>query len=223
MLRHCQFTHPPSLTQTTLPQLSLEDSTLPGLFAQGARIAGSLILRFLTATGTVYVGGAKIGGQLDCTGATLNGGQGEGGAAQTALHAQRVEVGESLFLTSITATGTVALTGAKIGGQLECEGATLNGGQDKTGAAQRALNAQRLRVAQGFLFRKVAKVQGWVDLSAAHVGDLVDDADSWPAAPNSLILDGFTYDRIAGGGLTTFAARSTWLHSGSHWQGDFYP
>jgi hypothetical protein len=207
VLDHCHFTDTPNLTQTTLPQLSLDYSALPGLFAQGAQIAGDLFLREVSVTGTVYIAGAKIGGQLSCTGATLNGGTDKGGATQQALNAQGVEVGESLFLTSATVTGTVDVNGAKIGGQVNCEGATLNGGQGNGGATQKALNAQRMRVTEGFLFRKVAKVQGGINLTAAHVGDLVDDSDSWPDTPNTVTLDGFTYDRIAGGGPTTFAAR----------------
>lgn len=277
VLRYCYFTDQPNLTQTTLPLLSLNHSALPGLFAQGSQIAGDLSLRSVTATGSVNVDGAKIGGQLDCIDATLKGGQGEGGVAQKALNAQGVEVGESLFLRSITATGTVDVNGARIGGQLsctdatlnggrdkggaalvalnaqglevgqdffltsttamgsvdvngariggqfDCEGATLNGGQDKGGVAHDALIAQRLTVTQGFFFRNVAKVQGRIDLTAAHVGDLIDDADSWPDVPNSLTLDGFTYDRIGRGRSTTFSDRRNWLHTGSHGSGDFFP
>jgi hypothetical protein len=193
------------------------------LNAQGVEVGASLFLTSVTATGTVAVNSARIGGQLSCIEATLNGGQGEGGVAQMALNAQGVEVGQDLFLRSVTATGTVDVNSARIGGQLSCTGATLNGGQGEGGTPQDALNAQRLRVTEGFVFRKVAKVQGRIDLTAAHVGDLVDDAGSWPAAPNGLSLDGFTYDRIAGGGPTTWAARRTWLHTGSHWYGDFYP
>jgi hypothetical protein len=221
VLHHCHFTDRPSLTQTTLPQLSLDHSALPGLFAQRAQIAGDLSLRSLTASATVDVGGAKIGGQFDCGRATLHGGQDEEGAAQEALNAQGVEVGQDLSLRSVTATGTVDLAGARIGGQLNCEGATLNGGQDDEGTALDALNALRLRVTESFLFRNVAKVQGLIDLTAAQVGDLVDDVDSWPDELNSLLLDGFSYDRTDG--PTTFAARQEWLYAGSHWYGDFYP
>lgn len=42
VLDYCHFSAGPSLTQTTLPQLSLDDSVIPGLNAQGAQIAGSL-------------------------------------------------------------------------------------------------------------------------------------------------------------------------------------
>lgn len=65
------------------------------------------------------------------------------------------------------------------------------------------------------------KVTGQVSLTAAHVGDLVDDAKSWPLGTDDLILDGFTYDRTDG--PTTLAARHNWLAIGSHRAGEFYP
>jgi hypothetical protein len=194
---------------------------IEALSAQGVEVGQDLFLRTVTATGTVDVNGAKIGGQLVCAGARLNGGKdAEGGQVKT-LNAQGVEVGQSLFLRTLTATGAVDVNGAKIGGQLACEGARLDGGKDAEGGQVESLNAQRMTVAQGFLFRDVAQVTGCIDLTAAHVGDLVDDMKSWPDGPDYLILDGFTYDRTDG--PTTFAEREAWLATGSLWQGNFYP
>uniref|UniRef100_UPI00286B4927 hypothetical protein n=1 Tax=Tabrizicola sp. TaxID=2005166 RepID=UPI00286B4927 len=121
VLRACRFEAEPQLAQTSLAQLSLDGSHLPGLFAQGVKVEGSLFLRALTATGTVDVNGAKIGGQLDCEGATLDGAGGD------ALNAQGVEIGADLFLSDLTAKGTVDVNGAKIGGQLACTRANLDG------------------------------------------------------------------------------------------------
>ena len=191
------------------------------LNAQRMTVGASLFLGTLTAAGTVDVTGAKIGGQLSCTGAKLDGGEDAKGGQQTALFAQGVEVGADLFLRSLTTTGTVAVAGAKIGGQLSCVGAKLDGGKDAKGGQQEALNAQRMTVAQGFFFRKVEKVTGPVNLTAAQVGDLVDDMQSWPVGPNQLRLDGFTYDRPHR--HPTFAARRNWLDAGSHWAGEFFP
>ncbi len=181
------------------------------LNAQGLSVGQGLFIPTLTAAGTVDVNAAEIGGQLDCTDATLDG---KGGKA---LNAQGVTVGQSLFLSNLTATGTVDVTGAQIGGQLSCTGARLDGkGGD-------ALNAQRLRVTQGLIFRALRAVSGQIDLTAAQVGDLVDDPAAWPTTTNDLILDGFTYDRLAGTAPTNLAARKDWLHAGSHWQAEFRP
>ncbi len=255
VLRKCHFAEKPLMEQAELQLLGLEGSHLPGIWAQGARVTGSMFLRSVTASGTVDVGRANIGGQLDCEGATFDGkggkalnaqgvkvraglflrsvtasgtvavtgaeigGQLDGtdatfdGKVGMALDAQGVKVGASLFLTSVTASGTVIVTGAEIGGQMACEGATFGGKGGK------ALNAQGFRVAQVFFWRRVKKVTGFVSLNGAHVGDLVDDMASWP---DQLILDGFTYDRIAAG-PTSAAERLPWLRSGSNLFGTFYP
>ena len=83
-----------------------------------------------SATGAVRLLGAKIGGQLDCSGATLTN---EGGDA---LFADGAEITGGVFLRDgFSATGAVRLLGAKIGGQLDCSGATLtNEGGDALAA-----------------------------------------------------------------------------------------
>lgn len=197
-------------------QFTCEGATLSGagdkaLNAQGMETEGNVFLHNLTATGTVDLNGAKIGGQLYCDGATLD------GAGGMPLNAQGVETKGSVSLCKLTATGTVDMHGAKIGGQFECDGATLNG------AGGDALDAQRMWVASVFYFRNLNSVTGRVELSSAHVGDLIDDAASWPKAPDDLILDGFTYDRIAGHAPVTLAGRSDWLTVGSSVKGDFRP
>ncbi|RYG90354.1 hypothetical protein EU803_14090 [Loktanella sp. IMCC34160] len=215
VLDNCRFVAEPRIEQARFDSLSLDGSHLPGLWAQGVQAKGDLFLRGITATGTVAVNGAQIGGQLDCTGATLD------GAGGKALHAQGVTCGQDLFLSGITATGTVNVDGAQFGGQVDCTGATLNG------AGGRALFAQALRAEQGLVWRDVTVTKGQVDLIAAHVSNLVDDLESWPVDRENrpdggnLILDGFTYDRIVG--PLGAAERIAWLRNGTKWDGEFYP
>lgn len=210
ILGKCHFAEKPRMEQAELQFLSLKDSHLPGLWAPGFKVTRSLFLRKVTIRGTVDMNGADIGGQLACNDATFYGKDGE------AFRALGVKVGESLFLTKVKTSGSVTVAGADIGGLLSCEGATFDG---KGGMA---LHAQRLRVAQGFIWRGLKGVTGTVSLNGAHVGDLVDDMASWPTAPDSLILDGFTYDRIADG-PTDATARLPWLRSGANFNGTFYP
>lgn len=260
LLNFCRFDETPSFYNAHLRQLDLEDSALPGLMAQGAKIDASLFLRRARSTGPVSVNSAAIGGHFSCTGAAFDGagaaalnaqgvvtgqdlflnkltakgsvdvrGARIGGqlacdgamfddAGGKALNAQGVEVGASLFLRNITAKGTVAVNSAKIGGQITCIGSRFDG------AGEGAINAQGLRANQGLIFRELAaRPLGLVDLSAAYARDLVDDSESWPEGPDNLILDGFTYDRIAGGNNTSLAARRRWLEAGSVWQGEFRP
>lgn len=157
VLHNCRFAEEPQMAQAELAQLSLEGSHLPGLFAQGARVTGDMFLRGVTATRTVEVTGAQIGGQLDCTGATLNGGGG------MALEAQGAKVTEGMFLCDVKATGTVDGNGAQIGGQFDCTGATLNGGEGV------ALNGQGAKVT-GDLFLRRVTVTGTVDVNGAQIG-----------------------------------------------------
>jgi hypothetical protein len=156
------------------------------------------------------VNGAKIGGTLSCLGATLD------GAEEKALNAQGVKVGGSLFLTNLTAIGTVDVNAAKIGGQLVCVGTKL----DSAGGI--ALNTQRMVVNQGFIWRRVTITKGQTYLASAHVGDLVDDLPCWPTGDNQLYLDGFTYDRISGA-ATNADSRLKWLEKGAVVGGTFYP
>ena len=201
-------------------QLTCDGATLIGpmvngkrgdaLNALGVQVTADLFMRNVIAMGLVDVSAAAVGGQFACTGATLD------GAGATALNAQSVQVTGNLILSKLTAKGTVALVGATIGGQMDCEGASF----DCDGFV--AFQAQRLRVTQSLFWRGLNSVKGRVDLTAAHVGDLVDDAASWPRDPDMLRLDGFTYDRIVGG-PTDAAMRLNWLRTGSRFKGTFAP
>lgn len=183
-LINCRFAEKPHFAQTELAQLSLEGSNLPGLFAQGAKLTGSLFLRGATASGTVDVNGAHIGGQFSCIGATLDGGGGK------ALNAQGAKVTESLFLRGVTATGTVDVSGAQIGGQLSCKGASLDGGGGK------ALNAQRANVTGSMILDGVTAT-GPVDVIGAQIGGQfdcegasLDGGGAWALNGQSLRVEG---------------------------------
>lgn len=160
-LHNCRFGVRPEMSQTELMQLSLSDSRLPGLFAQGAKVTGSVFLRGATVTGTVDVNGAQIGGQLDCDGATLDGTGGK------ALNAQGAKVTGSVFLRRATVTGTVDVNVAQIGGQLACEATKLNG------AGGNALNAQGVMVAETASLDSVTAI-GTVALNGAQIGGQLD-------------------------------------------------
>ena len=232
MLRFCHFTAEPRFEQADLGALSLEGSHLPGLFAQGMKVEGSVRLLRAKVKGTVVLTGAKIGGQVACVGATLD------GQGAMALNAQGVETGEGLFLNGVTATGTVDVAGAKIGGQFECVCMQLASTkfikQQETNAISEesrlgfedwesnALNAQGMR-AEMLIWRKVRVKGGTVALPGAKVGVLVDDGH-WPTGEDALNLHGFVYDRISGDTAPVSAeGRRVWLEAGSVWDGRFYP
>ncbi|MEM9098985.1 MAG: hypothetical protein AAGC79_10720 [Pseudomonadota bacterium] len=169
------------------------------LNADGLKAQGGVFLRAgFEAHGTVRLLGAELGGNLSCDGGTFR-------ASDVALHADGLKTRGGMFLRAgFEAHGTVRLLGAELGGDLACIGGTFR-------AAGEALLLKRAQVDGGFFFQsQLERPKGTVDLTAAEVGTLVDDAESWPA-PGKLVLDGFTYKRFAGDAPTNAAMRMTWL------------
>jgi hypothetical protein len=114
------FDTSPDFSGAHLPALSIIDSKLPGLLAEGIRVDQDLQLGTSEVGGEVRLIGAKIGGQVDCARATLTN---QGGDV---LVANGVEFTSGVFLREgFSATGSVQLLGAKVGGALDGRGATL--------------------------------------------------------------------------------------------------
>lgn len=180
------------------------------LNAEGVQVMGDVLLHNgFRANGTINLAGAWIGGQLSCAGAQIQNPEGD------ALNCQQIQVsGSVLLLNNFKATGEVRFLGAKIA-QIACDGARLS----KSGG--NAFNGQSMRIEGSFIWRSVTVDEGTVFLAAAHVGDLVDDPESWPGG-GRVYLDGFTYDRIAAS-FTDARRRLKWLAKGDRWKGEFFP
>ncbi|MEP4031874.1 hypothetical protein [Roseibium polysiphoniae] len=178
------------------------------LNAQGLRLTGAVFLGGLKSKGEVSLSAAEIGGPLVCQDAELKGSGGH------ALNAHSIRVKGGVSLSGLKSKCEVSLSGAAIGGQLDCEDAELDGGKGV------ALNAQRLIVKEGFLWRQVKSVKGAVELTAAHLGDLVDDAASWDKVAD-VVLVGLTYDNLVG--PLDLEMRKAWLQKGAQINGDFHP
>ncbi|UJW76476.1 hypothetical protein [Rhizobium sp. SL42] len=193
--------------------LSAKEAELNGgegdaLNAHSATIRGGVFLDNLKSTGEVSFAGAEIGGQLSAEGAELNGGEGR------ALNAQGATIRGGTFLRKLKSTGEVSFSGAEIGGQLSFNGAELNGGEGM------ALNAQRMTVLSSLFWWNIKLVTGTVHLDAAHLGDLVDDEQSWNTV-SSLGLVGMTYENLVGPHNLPF--RKRWLQKGASHVGQFHP
>src|SRR5271165_527795 len=143
-----------------------------------------------TAKGEVNLLGAQIGGQLSCNGGVFS--NPKGGA----LYAERIIVRGSVWLgDGFKADGRVHLLGAQIGGDLECSGGNL---QDATLDLTDASAAT---------------------LYDSGLNDPVDPTQPAPAATvwpprdkdHYLLLDGFTYGRIASPGRINVYKRLDWL------------
>ena len=241
-MAHCQFSETPLFTGTNIAgSLDFTGSLLPGVTGQGMTVSGNFICNnatfydkgglfalmadsavikgavFLTkvcATGEVRLVGAQIGGNLECNDAKFD------GKETYALTVDDAVVKGNVFLTNARATGEVHLSSAQIGGNLECIDAKFDGKGDI------ALVADGMTINNVFFFRNTS-VSGKISLAGVHVDWLVDDINSWGKC---VILDGLTYDSIAGGAPTNATTRLAWLdrqspeHAGLSGHGfDFKP
>lgn len=175
--------------------LTLVNARITGeLQLNGARISGAGDDWALRAGGLVMGGGVFCGGGfrarggLRLTGAQLPGGLFLAGAeiealAGTALSAANAQAG-TVDLAGITVAGAIAFPGAQITDRLSFAGARLG--------ECTAVSCDRL-TAVGLGFTPAVPPAGPVDLSGAQVTDLEDDAAGWP---ETVLLDGFTYQSI---------------------------
>jgi hypothetical protein len=111
-----------SVRSAELPALNFFNCTMEGgITADGLCTQASVLLRKLAAKGEVRLLNARIGGDLDCSGAILT-------AARNALFADGAKVAGCVYLRGgFSSSGTIRFLDAQIGGDLDCSGATLTG------------------------------------------------------------------------------------------------
>jgi predicted acyltransferase (DUF342 family) len=165
-------------------KLNGTDTNGNALIADNLNVGGDALLtqKFIAAGGISLIG-AGIGGNLDFNGATLNGGN----TAGFALVADGVTIGRNALLRNgFTATGVISLIGAGIGGNLECDGATLNGASTRG----YALVADNLTIGRNALLRNGFTAAGAIWLLGADItGNLeCDDATLKGVSTDGLAL-----------------------------------
>ena len=101
-----------------------------------------------------------------------------------------------------SADDEVRLSGASIGGQLDCVGGEFHNPKGF------ALVVEHAKIGEGLHWRRI-KGEGVVNLSSAKAGVLADDLDSWK--PFKVILDGFTYDQFVNVNPVNAKSRIEWL------------
>jgi thiol-disulfide isomerase/thioredoxin len=194
------------------------------LVADRLRVGGSVYLRDgFHANGQVRFLNAEIGSDLALRGGIITNPSGSEPNSGIAFNADRMNVkGSVFFRDGFHADGLVVFNGAHIGSNLEFDNSIFKSPSGVVlGRQGTALDAEGARVDGSAFFRNGFSAKGRVglphmavalrfewgggivnpnetslDLTNASVGTLVDDMQSWPPA-GRLMLDGFTYTRIA--------------------------
>ncbi|BEL04969.1 membrane-associated oxidoreductase [Actinoplanes sichuanensis] len=175
-LRGCVFDEPLLLDHADLVQVNLDGCTLPGIEADGLRVAGDLGVRDATVTGDVWLLPARIGGSVELDGSRIGGG----------VHLQRAEIGGGVHLRGTTVGLGLRLTGARVTGSVDLRAARIGPDPD-TGAA---ISAGSL-VVGGSLFAHEVIAGGEIHLVGVQVGGSLTMRDTVLSAPGggySLLL-----------------------------------
>lgn len=160
-LFHCRLSSDTNFNLAQLPGLNLENSLIESLFADAARITGTLYLKSLIGK-RVHLRGCKIGLDFNCGGAKLTA---DASSHEPALYADLADVGGDVFLgDEFCASGGVFLAGAKIGGDLSCGDGRFMNSQGPALDLNRALIGGEVFLTDGFC------ATGLVDVSEAQVG-----------------------------------------------------
>ena len=173
---------------------------------RGASVIGRLNLGGRTMRCPLELYGCYLGGRLDLAKAEASDISLRGSHLAQRLSARRLRLTNGLNLTGgFRCHGRVDLRYGHVGGQLDCEGATLSN------PGGRALTADGLTV-DGGLFLSSAEVTGEVSLLGARVGGQLDCEGATLSNPGgrALTADGLAVD----GGLFLSSAEVTgevWL------------
>jgi hypothetical protein len=200
----CRFDELPVFMSATLDGLYLNGSSLPGLNGSGLNVRGGVFLGGVEARREVRLLGAKLGGNLNCSGAKFFAEKKAEGTPGNAFSADGLDAAGGVFLRGLEARGEVRLLGAKLGGNLDCDGAKFFAEKDAEGTPGNAFSADGLDAAGGVFLRGL-EARGEVRLLEAKLGGNLDcdgakffaekDAEGTPGAA-------FSADRLdAAGGV----------------------
>ncbi|HEX2096455.1 MAG TPA: hypothetical protein VHF50_03710 [Solirubrobacterales bacterium] len=151
-------------------QLGDEPAKLPALGADRIQVGGTFFCGSgFEAVGEVRLMGAKVGGQLMLTEATLKATLREDGKLRPALAADAMEIGGDMYCGGISTEGEVRILGAKIGGQLNLHDANLRELDGPDGSPRPSFIADGAEIA-GDLYGLNLSSQGEVRMLGAKVG-----------------------------------------------------
>ena len=220
ILNNCIFRRRPLMLGTRLRSCDLTGSKCPGFDAEGLTVERALILGpGFEANGTVRLVRARIGADLDCTGARFECPDGD------ALNGDGAEIGGSIFLRGqksgpvFASHGTVRFVSVGVGDSIILQDAWLDSGDRKY-----ALSLALAQVQRQLTLKSFEKFSGRLNLSGVTAYSL-DDDPAEAQSPKDLILNGFTYVHFSGKAPLDAALRLEWLsrQKPSAYGQDFWP
>ncbi len=156
----CRFEDAPLLRSARLAGLFLNRSALPGLWIEGLSTTGGVYLRDGNVEGWTRLLGARIGGDLDFSGATLR------NVGDKALSGDGLIAAGGVYLRGVTIDGEARLPAAQVG-EVDCEDAVF---RNKGG---KALNCNRITTTRGIVLRG-AIVVGEASFFGARIRGTLD-------------------------------------------------
>lgn len=164
-LLDCSFDEPLRARSTTIAELDLSGSHLPGLDAPGLHARGKIALDRAVATGPVRLPECRCGGSLSAREARFATEEVTGDAAPVpALRLTLARIEGEVDLSRAACSGEARLHGATVGGQLICTGGTF------TNLTGHALNAERAAITGSVLLREGFSATGQVRLLGVTIG-----------------------------------------------------
>ena len=223
------------------------DAAIRALKCHRLNLKGSLYLRDCESRGEISFSGAQIGGDIDCRNGHF---RCAGDSVTTALRFTRIVTNGNVYLSDgFDAKGKVQFNGARVRGNIDCQGGTFSVPEGLTSQdfaapgeafSEDAVSLVNAEVMGALMLapiegttRPAAVFNGSLDLKSAYIRVLVDSEETWPKPANGhegairhvIHLDGFTYERFAGVAPIQAEARKKWLkcQPAAHMAHDFKP
>ncbi|MGV9329742.1 pentapeptide repeat-containing protein [Streptosporangium sandarakinum] len=167
------------------------DQVRHALWAGGLTVTGATFMRDTHVTGGLRLIGAKLRSGIYLQGSVIT------ATGPHAVTADMLECGSAEFSAGFTATGTIRMRGARVGGTLSFSDATLK-------APGRVLHLSHAQVDEVILTPE--SIEGEVNLGYSRIGVLLDRPDAYPGGVH---LNGLVYEALRG--PWSVAERLSWV------------
>lgn len=175
-LNDCHFEAAPILKAAIINRLFLDGSLLPGLQAERLEARGGVYLRGAQVNGEVNLVQSRLGGNLECDGATIHAPGGGYALLASSLEARNV------LIRGATLRGGINISGAMLAADLDCAGTVVTRAEGIT------IEASELE-ARGSVVLRSARVEGETRLTASQVAGDMDCSAAVLVNPGGTALE----------------------------------